>query len=132
MRPEPFVGRWTWTILRSESQLGRLAQLGERLPYKQEVTGSSPVPPINRTALLTAHFWSCMGAAAICPRRVRRTVSARSCPFGAQQQLPQPAVALVLAVANVIVLIWFAAKLGDEAALEGQQGQYTTYEVRRT
>jgi ketosteroid isomerase-like protein len=25
---------------------GRLAQLGERLPYKQEVTGSSPVPPI--------------------------------------------------------------------------------------
>ena len=27
---------------------GRLAQLGERLPYKQEVTGSSPVPPIER------------------------------------------------------------------------------------
>ena len=25
---------------------GRLAQLVERLPYKQEVTGSSPVPPI--------------------------------------------------------------------------------------
>jgi hypothetical protein len=25
---------------------GRLAQLEERLPYKQEVTGSSPVPPI--------------------------------------------------------------------------------------
>ncbi len=38
--------------------------------------------------------------------------------------------AVVLAVANVIVLIWFAAKLGDEAALERQQGQYTTYEVR--
>jgi hypothetical protein len=30
---------------------GRLAQLVERLPYKQEVTGSSPVPPIsNRPA----------------------------------------------------------------------------------
>src|SRR5690242_5167693 len=27
---------------------GRLAQLGERLPYKQEVTGSIPVPPIRR------------------------------------------------------------------------------------
>ena len=27
-------------------RLGRLAQLGERLPYKQEVTGSNPVPPI--------------------------------------------------------------------------------------
>jgi hypothetical protein len=26
---------------------GRLAQLGERLPYKQEVTGSNPVPPIS-------------------------------------------------------------------------------------
>src|SRR5262245_27735983 len=26
---------------------GRLAQLGERLPYKQEVTGSIPVPPIH-------------------------------------------------------------------------------------
>ena len=25
---------------------GRLAQLGERLPYKQEVAGSSPAPPI--------------------------------------------------------------------------------------
>jgi hypothetical protein len=30
---------------------GRLAQLGERLPYKQEVTGSSPVPPIPRSSL---------------------------------------------------------------------------------
>ena len=26
---------------------GRLAQLGERLPYKQEVGGSIPSPPIN-------------------------------------------------------------------------------------
>ena len=25
---------------------GRLAQLGEHLPYKEGVTGSSPVPPI--------------------------------------------------------------------------------------
>src|SRR4029077_12679566 len=30
------------------SRLGRLAQLGERLPYKQEVTGSSPVPPTQK------------------------------------------------------------------------------------
>ena len=33
-----------------ESRLGRygiLAQLGEHLPYKQRVTGSSPVGPIN-------------------------------------------------------------------------------------
>ncbi len=27
------------------SSAGRLAQLEERLPYKEEVTGSSPVPP---------------------------------------------------------------------------------------
>lgn len=29
-------------------QHGRLAQLVERLPYKQDVTGSSPVSPICR------------------------------------------------------------------------------------
>ena len=28
-------------------RLGRLAQLGERLPYKQEVAGSRPAPPIT-------------------------------------------------------------------------------------
>ena len=30
---------------------GRLAQLGERLPYKQEVAGSSPAPPIRYTGV---------------------------------------------------------------------------------
>jgi hypothetical protein len=30
---------------------GRLAQLVERLPYKQEVTGSSPVPPIQKACM---------------------------------------------------------------------------------
>jgi hypothetical protein len=35
---------------------GRLAQLGERLPYKQEVTGSSPVPPIDVNALQSGTF----------------------------------------------------------------------------
>ena len=30
---------------------GILAQLGEHLPYKQRVTGSSPVGPINRIRL---------------------------------------------------------------------------------
>ena len=28
---------------------GSIAQLGERLPYKQDVTGSSPVTPTNNT-----------------------------------------------------------------------------------
>ena len=27
---------------------GRVAQLGERFPYKEEVTGSSPVPPTKQ------------------------------------------------------------------------------------
>ena len=31
--------------------LGILAQLGEHLPYKQRVTGSSPVGPINSNAI---------------------------------------------------------------------------------
>jgi hypothetical protein len=28
-------------------EVGRIAQLGERCPYKAEVTGSIPVPPTN-------------------------------------------------------------------------------------
>ena len=28
-------------------KIGRIAQLGERCPYKAEVTGSIPVPPTN-------------------------------------------------------------------------------------
>ena len=34
-------------ILSNRAQHGRLAQLVERLPYKQDVTGSSPVLPIK-------------------------------------------------------------------------------------
>ena len=30
------------------SQHGSIAQLGERLPYKQDVIGSSPIVPINK------------------------------------------------------------------------------------
>jgi hypothetical protein len=37
------------------SPRGRLAQLGERLPYKQEVAGSSPAPP-TRKRLLSGLF----------------------------------------------------------------------------
>jgi hypothetical protein len=32
---------------------GRLAQLGERLPYKQEVAGSRPAPPIIQARFLS-------------------------------------------------------------------------------
>ncbi len=35
---------WYYKIL--QTQHGRLVQLVERLPYKQDVTGSSPVSPI--------------------------------------------------------------------------------------
>ena len=34
---------------------GSLAQLGERLPYKQDVTGSSPVIPINKNDVHFEH-----------------------------------------------------------------------------
>ena len=37
---EPLLGRFTFI-------LGRLAQLGERLPYKQDVVGSSPTVTIG-------------------------------------------------------------------------------------
>ena len=32
----------------SRGEHGSLAQLGERLPYKQDVTGSSPVTPTKK------------------------------------------------------------------------------------
>ena len=35
---------------------GRIAQLEERLPYTQEVTGSSPVPPTNEINKLDELF----------------------------------------------------------------------------
>ena len=38
---------------------GRLAQLGERLPYKQEVAGSSPAPPIFRKCCSSLLFSLC-------------------------------------------------------------------------
>ena len=34
----------------TESEFGSIAQLGEHLPYKQEVTGSSPVVPTTNLA----------------------------------------------------------------------------------
>ena len=36
-----------WVVCMLNSYCGILAQLGEHLPYKQRVTGSSPVGPIN-------------------------------------------------------------------------------------
>ncbi len=41
-------------------QSGRLAQLVERLPYKQDVTGSSPVSPIQETG---KKLWSTVQSA---------------------------------------------------------------------
>ena len=34
-----------------DHQFGSLAQLGERLPYKQDVTGSSPVTPTTQFSI---------------------------------------------------------------------------------
>ena len=38
---------------------GSLAQLGERLPYKQDVTGSSPVTPTRATFASLSEAVSC-------------------------------------------------------------------------
>ena len=56
----------------TECEDGSIAQLGEHLPYKQEVTGSSPVVPTNHMAL-----W--------CSRLARQPVTLEvdgSSPFG--------------------------------------------------
>ena len=44
---EPHPGRLQLYIVKHLMQYGILAQLGEHLPYKQRVTGSSPVGPIH-------------------------------------------------------------------------------------
>ena len=43
-RFEPVPGRFIFNLIKNT--VGVLAQLGEHLPYKQRVTGSSPVGPI--------------------------------------------------------------------------------------
>ena len=43
-RFEPVPGRFFFNLIKNT--VGVLAQLGEHLPYKQRVTGSSPVDPI--------------------------------------------------------------------------------------
>ena len=37
------IDKWIFICYNSQAKDGRLAQLGEHLPYKQRVTGSSPV-----------------------------------------------------------------------------------------
>ena len=44
-RFDPVPGRFFFNLIKNT--VGVLAQLGEHLPYKQRVTGSSPVGPIN-------------------------------------------------------------------------------------
>ena len=46
-RFEPVPGRFSFIYTLKEIPIGVLAQLGEHLPYKQRVTGSSPVGPIH-------------------------------------------------------------------------------------
>ena len=59
-------------VCSTEGEHGSIAQLGEHLPYKQEVTGSSPVVPTINLAL-----W--------CSRLARQPVTLEvdgSSPFG--------------------------------------------------
>ena len=44
---EPHPGRLQLYIVKHLMQYGILAQLGEHLPYKQRVIGSSPIGPIK-------------------------------------------------------------------------------------
>ena len=50
-------------MLSVDGMLGGLAQLGEHLPYKQRVTGSSPVPP---TTGFDTGYESTHGAISVC------------------------------------------------------------------
>ena len=44
----------------SEQRFGGLAQLGEHLPYKQRVTGSSPVVPTKKSKSKDLDFFICV------------------------------------------------------------------------
>ena len=48
-RFDPVPGRFFFNLIKNT--VGVLAQLGEHLPYKQRVTGSSPVGPIVTNVL---------------------------------------------------------------------------------
>ncbi len=68
----------------AQSYHGRLAQLGERLPYKQEVAGSSPAPPTQPTRSLSGFFaWARVFGETNC-RRSLATLRRGSAPFRAQ------------------------------------------------
>ena len=53
---EPHPGRLQLYIVKHLMQYGILAQLGEHLPYKQRVTGSSPVGPIYNEYAVVAEL----------------------------------------------------------------------------
>ncbi len=45
-----------YCVADEQRYLGGLAQLGEHLPYKQEVTGSSPVVPTRKRTCISKSF----------------------------------------------------------------------------
>ena len=49
-KTSPFHGGNTSSILVGVTIIGSIAQLGEHLPYKQRVIGSSPIVPTNKKA----------------------------------------------------------------------------------
>ena len=49
----PSECKFMWVRLPSSAPIGSIAQLGEHLPYKQGVTGSSPVVPTMKKPLLS-------------------------------------------------------------------------------
>ena len=64
--PTPAVAGWVGEETAYDGGFGRLAQLGERLPYKQEVGGSIPSPPMAQRSHLRRGLAS--GEAALASR----------------------------------------------------------------
>ncbi len=56
VKTSPFHGGNRSSILLGVTNIGSIAQLGEHLPYKQEVTGSSPVAPTIKARVITRAF----------------------------------------------------------------------------
>ena len=69
----------SWAVVRTSilKIYGRLAQLGERLPYKQEVGGSIPSPPIGWRGATLARLALPKGLPEDCRRSLPAHLSSR-------------------------------------------------------
>jgi hypothetical protein len=109
-----------WRIALNQTRIvkpsGRLAQLGERLPYKQEVGGSIPSPPIASEAASRPYVAELLPVCTpVQPRRARCMIPTVAAVLGIWQRRQRMA-ALILRAAGLAVGALVAAASAPTAA----------------